>query len=347
MDVLLSSQDAAWDACLRELPGGHVLQSSTWGAFKAAFGWRCRRLVVEDGGRIVAGAQCLFRPLPIGCIGYVPKGPVFNPQRPDHLEALLPALHDLARQAGAIFLKIEPPFDDCPDGHDLWTAHGFLPGVSTVQPRTTIVLDIAPDPDAILAQMKQKWRYNIRLAARKGVTVRPATEADLPAFYRLMQVTGQRDGFAIHTAAYYAEAWRRLSGAGLAELLLAEYDGELLGGLFVTAFGRAATYMYGASSDRYRNLMPNHLLQWEAIQWARERGCVEYDFWGIPDEVASEEPDPGEPSATDGLWGVYQFKQGFGGQVVRWLGAFDYVYRPGLYWLATRLLPRVRRRLPL
>jgi lipid II:glycine glycyltransferase (peptidoglycan interpeptide bridge formation enzyme) len=361
MDVLLSSQDAAWDACLRELPGGHLLQSATWGAFKVAFGWRCRRLVVADAGRIVAGAQSLFRPVPMGCIGYVPKGPVFDPQRPDYLDVLLPALHDLARQAGAIFLKVEPPFGDDPAGQDLWTARGFTAHVATVQPRTTIVLDIAPDPGVILGRMKQKWRYNIRLAARKGVTVRPATAADLPDFYWLMQATGQRDGFAVHTAAYYAEAWRRLVGAGLAELLLAEYQGELLAGLFVTAFGRTATYMYGASSDLHRNLMPNHLLQWAAIQWARQRGCVEYDLWGIPDEVAScqfqvpglecgsdEQPETFnlQPS-TDGLWGVYRFKQGFGGQVVRWPGAYDYVYRPGLYWLGTRVLPRLRGRLAL
>ncbi len=357
MDALLSSQPETWDAYLRVLSRGYILQSSTWGAFKSAFGWRARRLVVTDGGRIVAGAQVLFRSTPIGSVAYVPQGPVFDPQHPETLDTLLPALHDVARRAGAIFLKVEPPFEDDPVACELWAKRGFVLNATTVQPRATIVLDIAPEPNAILARMKQKWRYNIRLAERKGIAARAATEADLPAFYRLMRLTGERDGFAVHSEDYYADAWRRMRGAGIADLLLAEYEGEMLGGIFVTAFGATGTYMYGASSDSHRNLMPNHLLQWEGICWAKARGCTEYDFWGIPDEVppdgspaATGESNSDSPAVVDrsgGLWGVYRFKQGFGGRVVHWLGALDTIYRPPLYWLGTRLLRRARGRLPL
>jgi lipid II:glycine glycyltransferase (peptidoglycan interpeptide bridge formation enzyme) len=182
--------------------------------------------------------------------------------------------------------------------------------------------------------MKQKTRYNVRLAGRKGVTVRPGDEGDLPAFYRLMETTAQRDGFGIHTQAYYEAAHRLFVPSGQGNLLLAEYDGQLLAGLVVlaAAHGRAACYMYGASSDAHRNLMPTYLLQWEAMLWAREQGCRVYDLWGVPDE--NEDRLEAEfKGRSDGLWGVYRFKRGFGGRLARSIGAWDLVYSPLRYWL--------------
>lgn len=386
MRVRLSSsdEDASWDAFVEGTPWGHLLQTARWGRFKSAFGWQVRRVVAEEDGRLVAGAQCLLRRLPMGAAAYVPRGPVVAPDDEHTLAALLPALHRVARQAGAIFLKLEPPWEEQADLAARLAAHGFRADADTVQPRATIVLDITPGADDILAQMKPKWRYNIRLAGRKSVTVRPAAPDDLPAFYELMQVTSRRDRFPGHTAEYYAEAWERFVPSGRGQLLLAEYRGELLAGLMVFACGRTAIYLYGASSDRQRNRMPNHLLQWEAILWARSRGCTAYDLWGIPEEVQSpksevrspeSEVQPTEyavrgdegqgtgdqgqgtgdqgqgttdhtPRSTD-LWGVYRFKQGFGGRVVRWAGAFDYVYRPWLYWLGTTLLAKLRGRMAL
>jgi len=358
MHVRLSSpdEDALWDEFVEQSCWGHLLQSARWGHFKSAFGWHVRRVVAEEDNKIIAGAQCLIRRLPVGAVAYIPRGPVVAPDDEHGLAALLPVLHSVARQAGAVFLKIEPPWPQEAHLVARLTAHGFRAEVDTVQPRATIVLAITPEPDEILAQMKPKWRYNIRLSQRKGVTVRPAVREDLPAFYALMQVTSQRDRFPIHTASYYAEAWERFVPSGHGQLLLAEYQGELLAGLMVLVCGRTAIYLYGASSDRHRNLMPNHLLQWEAILWARSRGCTTYDLWGIPDEVRdSQYPisnaryaiQGDKESRASGLWGVYQFKQGFGGRVVRWAGAFDYVYRPALYWLGTRLLPRLRGRMAL
>jgi peptidoglycan pentaglycine glycine transferase (the first glycine) len=182
--------------------------------------------------------------------------------------------------------------------------------------------------------MKQKTRYNIRLAGRKGVTVREGDEADLPAFYHLMKVTAERDGFGIHSREYYETVHRLLVPADQGRLLLAEYEGQLLAGLVATAFGQRACYMYGASSDEHRNLMPSYLLQWEAMLWARERGCRSYDLWGVPDE--DEETLEAEfAQRNDGLWGVYRFKRGFGGRVVRTIGAWDLVYAPLRYRLYT------------
>jgi peptidoglycan pentaglycine glycine transferase (the first glycine) len=194
-----------------------------------------------------------------------------------------------------------------------------------VQPLSTIHIDLSADEETILARMKPKWRYNIHLAERKGVTVRQGTAADLPAIQRLMEITGERDGFEVHSAAYYALATELFVPDGLASWWLAEAAGELLAAIAVFAFGQGAWYMWGASGDSGRNLMPNHALQWAAISWARGRRCLTYDLWGIPDEVG-ENPQAYEDSETwgsEGLWGVYRFKQGFGGAVVRYVGAWD------------------------
>jgi len=286
--------------------------------------------VAVDG----ACAQVLFRRLPagLGTIAYVPKGPLLD--FADRLAAgrLLEAIRSLALARRAICLKIEPNLLQDPALAHRLAALGFQPGAQTVQPRRTILIDLNGEPEALLARMKQKTRYNIRLAARRGVGVRAGGEDDLPAFYRLMKRTAQRDGFGIHSADYYESAHRLLVEPGLGRLLLAEHEGTLLAALVAMAFGREACYMYGASADEGRNLMPTYLLQWESILWAKELGCRTYDLWGVPDED-EETLEAAFTERSDGLWGVYRFKRGFGGQLVRTVGAWDLVYAPLRYRL--------------
>jgi lipid II:glycine glycyltransferase (peptidoglycan interpeptide bridge formation enzyme) len=172
--------------------------------------------------------------------------------------------------------------------------------------------------------MKSKTRYNIRLSAKKGVTVRQGTEKDLPIFNQLMLVTGQRDGFGVHAPVYYKAFWE-IFAPEQAALFIAEFEERPLAAIIVSAVGKKAVYLYGASSNEERQRMPSYAVQWAAIQWAKERGCTEYDLWGIPDA----EPDELEANFTqrsDGLWGVYRFKRGFGGQLKRTIGATDRVY---------------------
>jgi lipid II:glycine glycyltransferase (peptidoglycan interpeptide bridge formation enzyme) len=318
-------------------PQGHILQSSQWGQLKERFGWQVARLVIEDQGQWLAGAQVLFRSLGPWTIAYVPKGPVADLADAGATQVLLEALHSLCRQRRAILLKIEPDLADDFASAQRLTELGFRSSPQTIQPQCTILLDLASDPEAILDRMKSKTRYNIRLAARKGVAVREGTANDLPGFYRLMQVTGERDDFGIHSEPYYQAAHQLFVPQGLARLFLATFEDKVLAGIMTFAFGRRAWYMYGASSDEHRNLMPNYLLQWEAIKWAKERGCLTYDLWGIPDEE-EEILERKFLERSDGLWGVYRFKRGFGGQVVHYLGAYDYVYSPLLYWLYNRLV---------
>ena len=324
-----------WDHFAAARPAGHLLQSSRWGTLKAQFGWRVERVALEENGRIVAGAQILLRPLPWGqTLAYVPKGPVTDWDDAGQVRALLEAIAAVARGHRAAALKIEPDLPDDPQLAAQLAGYGFRPG-HTIQPRSTIVVELTPQPEVILARMKSKWRYNVRLAARKRVTVREGTEADLPAFQQLMQETARRDDFAVHSADYHAAAYRLFVPARQAVWLLAEYEGQLLAGIVVFAFGDKAWYFWGASSGQHRNLMPNHALQWAAMRWARERGCRIYDLWGIPDEVGADPAAYEEPEnwGTGGLWGVYRFKRGFGGRIVRTIGAWDLVYSAVGYWL--------------
>ena len=314
---------AAWDEFVAASPSGHLLQSWAWGEFKGRFGWQPLRVAVGDGEQIVAAAQMLLRRLPYRCLAYVPRGPAYEVAHEEASATLLAALHETARRHGALALKVEPNSPDGPDAVAWWARHGFGPSPQTIQPRRTIIVDLRPEEEAILAQMKPKWRYNVRLAARKEVTVRQGSAADLATFYRLMEETGQRDRFAIHSRAYYEAAFELFQPTGNVALFLAEYRGEPLAALMAFAFGRQAIYMYGASGERERARMPNHLLQWEAMRWAKARGCFQYDLWGIADV------DPNSPSA--GLAGVERFKVGFGGADTRFAGAFDYVYSPLTY----------------
>lgn len=328
---------AAWDRFVAATPGGHLLQSWAWGELKARFGWRVRRVAVAG-----AGAQVLFRPLPggLGSLAYVPRGPVAAFDDEAALRALLEAIHPLARQQRAFCLKVEPNQEDSPALADRLRALGFRPSAQAIQPRRTLLVDLGAGPEELLTAMKQKTRYNLRLAARKGVTVRSGDEADLPAFYHLMQITAARDRFAVHRQDYYEAAHRLFVPSGRGRLLLAEHEGRLLAGLVTFAFGGTAIYMYGASADEGRHLMPTYLLQWEAMLWAREQGCRVYDLWGVPDEE-EETLEGGFSTRSDGLWGVYRFKRGFGGRLVRTVGAWDLVYAPlryRLYMAAVRWL---------
>lgn len=342
---------AAWDAFVASHAHGHLLQTSRWGELKARAGWQAERVALSADGAIVAGAQILYRRTPWGQpFAYVPKGPVVDWEQPTVCAALLQAVEQCARRRHSYVLKLEPDLLHSQVMARRLAGYGFALSTQTVQPRSTVHIDLTASQDEILARMKQKWRYNIRLAGRKGVTVRAGARADLPAFQRLMETTGARDRFGVHNQAYYAAAFDLFAPPGLATWLLAEYEGELLAGIVVFALGRTAWYLWGASGDSQRHLMPNHALQWAAIAWAKTRGCTVYDLWGIPDEVgagqvsAEEEPDAAAvPAAQDGLWGVWRFKQGFGGQVVRYMGAWDKVLsRPG-FWLF-RLAVQIKRR---
>jgi lipid II:glycine glycyltransferase (peptidoglycan interpeptide bridge formation enzyme) len=194
-----------------------------------------------------------------------------------------------------------------------------------------VLIDLSPDLDQLLANMKQKTRYNIRLAERKGVTVRAGDASDLKLLYRLYVETSVRDDFVIRDWSYYQKLWSTMMDAGLAEPLIADVEGQPVAGVVIFRFAGKAWYMQGMSSQEHREKMPNYLLQWEAIRRAKAAGCQIYDLWGAPDEFSDQDP----------MWGVYRFKEGLGGQVVRHIGAWDLPIKPVAYKVYTQVLPRL------
>jgi lipid II:glycine glycyltransferase (peptidoglycan interpeptide bridge formation enzyme) len=318
-----------WKAFLQGHPDAHLLQTAEWGELKSAFGWETVRLIRGD-----TGVQILIRKLPLGfTIAYVPKplrgGAVLAPG-----QALLDEANGFCRRQHAVLLKIEPDAWDAPAGNPPWkfstTDDDLRVSPHNIQPPRTIIVDLRGSEEDVLARMRQKCRYNVRLAVKKGIGVRAWD--DLDGFHRMMAATGGRDGFGVHSLEYYRRAYDLFHPAGMAELLVAEFEGRPLAALMVFARGKRAWYLFGASTDEERNRMPTYLLQWEAMRWAKAQGCEDYDLWGVPDEDETA-LEAGFENRSDGLWGVYRFKRGFGGQVRRAVQAVDRVYNPLLYRL--------------
>lgn len=336
-----------WDAALAALPNAHALQSWGWGEFKSRWGWAPTRLLWQQGDVPAAAAQILARPIPRTPwrFLYVSKGPAL-----DYADAALSAqvladLEQYAHRSGALFIKIDPDVvlalgepgeqPSQPAGsawQSLLVERGWRFSPEQIQFRNTVLIDLSGEPDDWLARMKGKWRYNIRLAEKRGVNIRAGGPNDIALFYRMYAETAARDGFLIRPETYYRDVWANFLANGQATMLLAEVEGEPVAGLILFIFSRRAWYMYGASTGQHRNLMPNHLLQWAAMRRAAELGCTSYDMWGAPDVFDD----------SDSMAGVYRFKQGFGGQTALGLGAWDFPARPALYRLFTGLMPRAR-----
>ncbi|MBN2390638.1 MAG: peptidoglycan bridge formation glycyltransferase FemA/FemB family protein [Anaerolineae bacterium] len=328
------AQADVWDAALRTLPQVHFLQSWLWGELKGSRRWNPSRFLWRVDGRVVAAAQVLVLQRGRLRLGYVPKGPLLDWTDQALAEAVLTQLAAYAQQHGLLLLKIDPDVRaDTEVGSAtsaLLTRQGWRASFEQVQFRNTMLLDLHPALDQLMAQMKPKWRYNIHLAVRKGVVIRDATLDDFPLLCAMYAETATRDSFVIREEAYYQDVWQRFMRAGLTWALIAEIDNTPVAMAIAFHLGSRAWYMYGASRDTGRSFMPNHLLQWHIIRRAKEAGCTVYDLWGAPDTL----------DVTDPLWGVYRFKEGFGATFVRHLGAYDYTPRTWLYRLYAFLRPR-------
>ncbi len=312
-----------WTDFLNKHPQAHLLQSAEWGELKSAFGWEPVHIVEGD-----TGAQVLFRRIPLGLtFGYLPKGPLTT-SKPS--KSFWTEVDHSCRKRRAVFLKVEP--DGWEEAQEAMAFDEKLFAVSPqhIQPHSTLVVDLQGSQDEIFNAMKPKTRYNIRLAGRKEIVVHASN--DVENFYRVMGVTSQREAFHVHSLGYYRRAYELFHPKGLCELFVADFQGQTLAAVMVFAFGKAAYYFYGASADVERNRKPTYPLQWAAICWAHERGCSEYDMWGIPDEASNVEDDEAE-AREDGLWGVYRFKRGFGGSIKHAFPPMDRVYNSLFYKL--------------
>jgi peptidoglycan pentaglycine glycine transferase (the first glycine) len=359
-------QPSEWNALIASLPNPHLLQTWEWSQVKAKYGWEPFPFVwePETGGResVIAAAMILKRTISIGgftarlSVLYAPKGPLMDWGNGALRRRVLDDLQQFAKRQDAIFLKIDPDVlvgMGVPQGEDevidnggqavrsALERRGWVFSSDQVQFRNTVLIDLSPSEDEILAHMKQKTRYNLRLAMKKDVVIRPGTQTDWPLLYQMYAETSVRDGFVIRDEGYYRTVWGTFmpsnvetlerSDIPICEPLIAEVEGIPIAGLFLFMFAGRAYYLYGMSLQAHREKMPNYLLQWEAMKRAKVAGCHVYDLWGAPDEFDEH----------DSMWGVYRFKEGLGGQVVRRLGAWDFSARPSWYKLYTQVLPRL------
>jgi peptidoglycan pentaglycine glycine transferase (the first glycine) len=340
-----------WDRLIAQLPDPHILQTWEWGQLKSRYGWQVTPLSWPLGAPAArAAALVLERSLRLGPISlplrvlYIPKGPLLDWQDRSLRGQVLDEIQTLALARGAIFVKIDPdvtvgtglPGESAPEplGAEVMrelAGRGWQPSAEQIQFRNSMWIDLRLSEDDLLARMKPKTRYNLRLAEKKGVCVRSGAEPDLSRLYQMYAETSVRDGFAIREEGYYRAVWSAFLAAGLADVLIAEVDREPVAAVILLRFEKRAWYLYGMSRAAHREKMPNVLLQWQAMRRAKAAGCAIYDLWGAPDDFSEQDP----------MWGVYRFKEGLGAQVVRTIGAWDYPVHPQLYRWYTQVLPKI------
>jgi peptidoglycan pentaglycine glycine transferase (the first glycine) len=379
-----------WNSLISKLPNPHFLQTYEWGQVKAKYGWSPIYAVWTENQFSVVSEQssipelwqrntdrCLAAALILKrqilrkgfaarlSILYSPKGPLLDWTNEALRNRILDDLQSFAKKQGAIFLKMDPdvvlgtgvPQSEADfidqNGQAVMSElkrRGWEYSSDQIQFKNTVLVDLSFSEEQLLARMKQKTRYNIRLAEKKGVALRIGTQEDLPILYKMYAETSIRDGFVIRDEGYYKTVWQTFSGnaqspisnfqapitnynllAPYTEPLIAEVDNEPVAAIFVFYFAGRAFYVYGMSKEKHREKMPTYLLQWEAMKRAKAKGCTVYDLWGAPDTFEE----------SDTLWGVYRFKEGLGGQVVRTLGAWDFAPNPLWYKMYSEIIPRV------
>src|SRR5919199_1477754 len=324
---------AKWDGWLQEtLGGGHILQSYEWGEFKRGLGWSPVRLVLERAGEVVGLGQFLaYNTAPIpGVLMYCTKGPWLPWDDGEAIRAFFEGVRAVARREGVHTVKIEPEVpEQRKDVKALLCEIGFRKARYDLNLKTTLVVDLSRPEEELLARMKSRTRYNVRLATRKGVeVVEPEFEEGFETFYGWMKATSERkEGYILRRSRdYLRSVMQAMHDAGQGYLFFAEHEGTPLAGMYVFTFGEKYWYMYGASSDKKRTLKPNYLLQWEVMRWAKRHGLTHYDMVGAP--------KPEDLDESNSLWSVYKFKEGFGGEIADSLGCFDLTVKraPAAAW---------------
>ena len=370
-------ESKVWNSIISALPNPDFLQTYEWGQVKAKYGWTPLYAIWDANGiwkvethpsqvstshSPVAAALILRRKILRNAFAarlsvlYAPKGPLLDWTNETLRNRVLNDLQSFAKKQGGIFLKMDPDVvlgtgvpsseRDLIDPSGLAVTselkrRGWKYSSDQIQFKNTVLIDLQPTEEELLAGMKQKTRYNIRLAEKKGVTLRVGTSNDFDRLYKMYAETSVRDGFVIRNEEYYRTVWGTFLAAAnpsvpnlhspFAEPLIAEVDNEPVAAIFVFYFAGRAYYVYGMSRAVHREKMPAYLLQWEAMKRARANGCTVYDLWGAPDVFGE----------SDSMWGVYRFKEGLGGSVVRTLGAWDFAPNPLWYKLYSEIIPRV------
>ena len=314
----------AWNAFVAASPVGHFFQTWEWGELQIGLGARPRRVAALVDGKLTGAMQVLVFDTGARIFTYVPRGPVADPDDEDVVGALVEAALLVSLAAGADLVRMEPQWEYTGDRAHRMEQRGWTRAKQFIMPRRTVLVDLTPAEEEIWARFRSNTRNRIRLAEKLGVTIRVGSEADVATFVRLTDETAARHGMRHADPRQYELAWQYFGARDAMRLYMASGDGEDLAGLMVFVCGANATYLWGASagSETARKLNPNQLLHWTAMRWAQSRGCSRYDLHGIPDhdlEVLEAEYS----RQTGGMWNLYRFKRGFGGDVFRHLGTYD------------------------
>ncbi len=330
-EIIKADAAKEFDSFVASHPKGHFMQQSAWAKVKNNWIWRgiiCR----DSDGNIKGTMAVIIRRLPGGIpfsMLYAPRGPVCDLHDKAVFAELMDGAKQLAKEFGGYVLQVDTDTKvDDTEYEKIAVDYGFKVGERSknfegIQPRFVFRLDVKDKTEEELMEIfHSKTRYNIRLAMRKGVTVSIGTREDLKTFHDIMVITGTRDEFVVRTLEYFEKMYDCMAPENL-RLYLAHYDGKIVAGTLAILYGNKVWYLYGASSNDYRNVMPNYLLQLEMIKWALENKCDVYDFRGISGDIDESNP----------LYGLYRFKKGFNGKFTEFVGEMDYVFSPFMYFM--------------
>jgi lipid II:glycine glycyltransferase (peptidoglycan interpeptide bridge formation enzyme) len=334
--VTISTQahHAEWDQFVENIPGGNHVQTSAWAMLKEMHSWQSVRVILSGNQGIAAGAQLLVKCLPVyGKIAYITHGPVIGTDVP-----LQDVMHmiDVAMQAAGIDLLFMIPSHHQDAFVDHLHAIGLIPHNIPLTPRATTIINLEPDLETILQNMKSKTRYNIRYAERKGITVTDGGRDRLASFYEMLQKTGERNAFTPESLEYYEKMFDLFTDHSHLRLLFAEYENQPVSAVLLIAFGDTVVYKRGGWSGEHGNLRPNEALHWHAIQWAKANGFRYYDLEGISEDAAVAAL-AGEEIPDEALNSYSRFKLGFGGEVVILPKTYVYARNPFIRWFGQRV----------
>lgn len=314
-------------------------QSLEWAKVKTS--WKREVILAEDSSKKIIGSLMVWiRKIPIfGNIMYSARGPVCDIHNIEVLKQLTEGAKLLAKKYNAIVLRIEPDIkSDDTEFRNIMLELGYSIKDDAknfreeIQPRYVFRLDTkGKTEDEIFKNFHSKTRYNIRLATKKGVTVKEGTREDLKEFHKIMITTGLRDGFITRPLEYFERMYDCL-GPEHMKILMAYYDGKPISGVIPIMYGNKTWYLYGASSNEHRNLMPNYLLQWEMIKIAISRKSDIYDLRGVP-------------GIADNSNGLFRFKKGFGAEYTEFIGEVYIPFKPltyKMYKISEKIFRNVR-----
>lgn len=325
----VGTEDPEWDNFLAKTPNGNHAQSSDWAKVKTVQNWKSLRIIITEEKNIVAGAQMLYRHLPVrfaGSYAHVPKGPVFAKSDPALAALLFKEIKKQVLVNHIRHLVVHPPESDN-FSKNLLSELGFRLFPLSFAPSSTVLIDLDKKPEEILALMKPKTRYNLRKAQRQGITVREGDINDLKTFQHLLESTAKRQNFSAESPAYFLKLWHTFYPKGNLKLFITEHHGQDLSAALIINFGNTVIYNRGCWYSQNKSLKPNELMHWHGIQWAKSHGFRYYDFEGIERKTA-EAIISGKFLSVQSMNSVSRFKLGFGGKVI--LKPLAYAYIPNL-----------------